>query len=186
MLAELDRRVALAGVPCAAAEPGATTLAAAFLLERAPLIEARVGQSALVGLSASAGGFLATEAVTRIATRLLVAMTARLAAGAAARGSAVAAGALAGGGGGTAVAPGIGTAAGLVGGILVGWAVDWWMEEDFKDKVTRECVQILTDMQHSLWSDPAQGLDAACTQAIQATRECHERALRKGILGETP
>ena len=184
MLSELQQKASVAAVPCASAALGSTNIAEAFMLEMQPLIRARAAQSPLIGVLATGGGFIAGEAATQIVTRLLASVAARVASGAAVRGSAVAAGALAGGEGGTVLAPGVGTAIGLAGGIIVGWAVDWWMEKSFKEKVTSECNQILSDMEEALWSDASQGLEGTLTKAIKSARECHEIALRKIITGD--
>jgi hypothetical protein len=184
MLSELQEKVSAAAVPCASAAPGSTNLARAFALEAGHLVEQQTMQSSLAKVLAEGGGFMAGAAATHIVTKLMTSMAIRVATSVAARGSTVAGGVLAGGEGGTVLAPGVGTAVGAVGGIVAAWAVDWWMEKKFKEKVTNECNRILDDMEKNLWNDPSQGLALSFGQAIQVTRECHEKALRTIITGD--
>jgi hypothetical protein len=148
-----------------------------------PLLKQRAAESPVIGFLGTGGGFIAGEVATKFVAKLLASMIARVATGAATRGSTVAASLIAGGGGGS-LAPGVGTAIGIAGGIVVGGAVDWWLESRFKKEVTDECNQILNDMEKSLWEDSNQGLAASFDQAVKVTRECHETALRKIIVGD--
>lgn len=184
MLSELQEKVSTAAVPCASADLGLTNLTGAFMVEVQPLLKQRAAQSLAMSVLGTGGGVGAGAATTHIVTKLVTSMATRVATWAAARGSTVAGGAVVGGQGGTVLAPGVGTAAGAVGGIIAAWAVDWWTEKKFKEKVTQECNQILDDMEKNLWNDPSQGLALSFGQAIQLTRECHEKALRKIITGD--
>lgn len=184
MLSEVEAKATTAGLALASPAFDSTNLVQGFMSEVQPLITAQAVDSPAVAILGTGGGFIATEAATRIISQLFTSLATRIATGAAARGSAVAAGALTGGGGGTALAPGVGTAIGIAGGIVVGCAVDLWMQKRFKEKVTDECNAILTDMETVLWSDPQHGLEAEFTKVISTGDQCHQAALRKIIMGE--
>ena len=183
MLADLQERISSASVPCASADQGSTNLAAAFMVRLQDAATVRAKQSDLIAALSFGGGFIATEATAQIVARIIATMTARVAAGAATTGSTVAADVLVGGAGGTVLEPGVGTAIGIVGGIIVGCAVDWWMEKNFKQKVTTECNQMLAEMEKDLWSNGSEGLESKLKEAVTVSRACHETALRQIIIG---
>ena len=108
------------------------------------------GQSVVVGVGSITAGIVAEEAVRQLIRAVIAQAAARIAAGAAVSGGAAAGAAATGGAGGTAIAPGVGTAVGLAGGLIVGAAVDWWMTDEFKDKVAAECRRFLTTTQVAL------------------------------------
>ena len=107
-------------------------------------------QSVVVGVGSITAGIVAEEAVRQLIRAVIAQAAARIAAGAAVSGGAAAGAAATGGAGGTVIAPGVGTAIGLAGGLIVGAVVDWWMTDEFKDKVAAECRRFLTSTQVAL------------------------------------
>lgn len=108
------------------------------------------GQSVAVGVGSITAGIFAEEAVRQLVRAVIAQAAARIAAGAAVSGGAAAGAVAAGGAGGTAVVPGLGTAVGVAGGLIVGAVVDWWMTDEFKEKVAEQCRQFLTTTQVAL------------------------------------
>ncbi len=137
------------------------------------------GQSVGVGVGSLAAGIVAEEAVRQLIRAVIAQAAARIAAGAAASGGAAAGAAVTGGAGGTALAPGVGTAIGLAGGLIVGAVVDWWLTDEFKDKVAAECRSFLiaTEValmtgdkgQEKLLLDHVNASRDACRQAVSHT-----------------
>jgi len=137
------------------------------------------GQSVVVGIGSITAGIVAEEAVRQLIRTVMAQAAARIAAGAAVSGGAAAGAAATGGVGGTAIAPGVGTAIGLAGGLIVGAVVDWWMTDEFKDKVAAECRRFLTTTQVALLTgdkgleklllDHVTGSNDACREAVAFT-----------------
>ena len=108
------------------------------------------GQSVAVGVGSITAGIVAEEAVRQLIRAVIAQAATRIAAGAAISGGAAAGAAATGGVGGTAIAPGVGTAIGLAGGLIVGAVVDWWLTDEFKDKVAAECRRFLSSTEVAL------------------------------------
>ena len=137
------------------------------------------GQSVVVGVGSITAGIVAEEAVRQLIRTVIAQAAARIAAGAAVSGGAAAGAAATGGVGGTAIAPGVGTAIGLAGGLLIGAVVDWWLTDEFKDKVAAECRRFLTTTQVALTTgdkgleklllDHVTDSNKACREAVAFT-----------------
>ena len=126
--------------------------------------------SATGGMAASIGAGYLAETVAGLLVRW--AATAATTAG----GSTVG-GAVAGGGGGSAVGP-WGTVIGVTAGLVVGGVVDWAMESRFKEKVTRQTVEILDGMENAALNDRKKGLYAMLEQIVDENRAAHTEAMR--------
>jgi hypothetical protein len=143
------------------------------LLSRLP------GHSVAVGVGGITAGIVAEEAVRQLIRAVIAQAATRIAAGAAVSGGAAAGAVASGGAGGTVVAPGVGTAIGVAGGLIVGVVVDWWMTDQFKEKVAEQCRQFLTTTHVALVTgdkgleklllDHVSGSNAACREAIAFT-----------------
>ena len=83
------------------------------------------------------------------------------------------------------LAPGVGTAIGLAGGFIAGAAVDWWMTDQFEEKVSLQCRQFLKKTRDSLITGP-QGLQAMLTQEATRTGEVVDRALSDTLRNSPP
>lgn len=140
------------------------------LLNRLP------GQSVAAGAGSITAGIVAEEAARQLIRGVVTQAASRLVTGAAVSGG-TAAGAVAGGGaGGTAVAPGIGTLAGVAGGLVVGAVVDWWMTDEFKEKVSAQCEQFLRETRNALVSGD-RGLETVLLQQVTQNYKACRSAL---------
>jgi|GEM_PF-4454672 len=137
------------------------------------------GHSVAVGVGSLTAGIVAEEAVRQLIRAVIAQAAARIAAGAAVSGGAAAGAVATGGAGGTAIAPGIGTAIGVAGGLIVGAVVDWWMTDEFKEKVAEQCRQFLSTTHVALVTgdkgleklllDHVTGSNNACREAVALT-----------------
>jgi len=128
------------------------------------------GQSVAVGVGGIAAGIVAEEAVRQLVRAIIAQAAARIAASAAVSGGAAAGAAATGGAGGTAIAPGVGTAIGIAGGLIVGAVVDWWMTDEFKDKVAAECRKFLSSTEVALVTGD-KGLEKILFDHVNASRD---------------
>jgi hypothetical protein len=137
------------------------------------------------------GGNAFANATTYLVNSILVRVATSLATSAvtttAASGGATGAGAVAGGTGGVALGPG-GTVIGIAAGIVAGVVTDWWLTRKFEQKLTRECEQLLSQIQDQIWfgNQDAPGLKQAFMHAITALQETKELALRRSLTEMTP
>jgi len=134
------------------------------------------GQSVGIGVGSLAAGIVAEEAVRQLIRAVIAQAATRLAAGAAVSGGAAAGAAATGGAGGTAIAPGVGTAIGLAGGLIVGAVVDWWLTDEFKDKVAAECRRFLTSTEVALMTGD-KGLEKLLLDHVKASRDACRQAV---------
>jgi hypothetical protein len=134
------------------------------------------GQSVGVGVGSLAAGIVAEEAVRQLIRAVIAQATTRIAAGAAVSGGAAAGAAATGGAGGTAIAPGVGTAIGLAGGLIVGAVVDWWLTDEFKDKVAAECRKFLASTEVALMTGD-KGLEKLLLDHVNASRSASRQAV---------
>jgi outer membrane lipoprotein SlyB len=134
--------------------------------------------SAAGGLSASVGAGYLAETVAALLVRW--AATAATTAG----GSTIG-GAVVGGGGGSTIGP-WGTVIGLTAGLVVGGVVDWAMESRFKEKVTRQTIEILDGMEKAALHDRDKGLYAILERLVLENKRAHEGAMRALVEGLIP
>ena len=73
----------------------------------------------------------------------------------------------AGGSVGTTIKRGVGTLVCASAGLVVGLAADWWMKKTFKQKLTSECEQLLSQVRDEIVGSPeSPGLKQAFVDAI--------------------
>jgi len=138
------------------------------------------GQSVGVGVGSLAAGIVAEEAVRHLIRAVIAQAATRIAAGAAVSGGAAAGAAAAGGAGGTVVAPGVGTAIGLAGGLIVGAVVDWWLTDEFKDKVAAECRKFLSSTEVALVTG-GKGLEKLLLDHVSNSRSASREAVSRTL-----
>lgn len=179
-----DAPVGAASLDFEAFERSVRQTAAALAAGRA---ERSVASGAATLAMSAAGGWLAEQAAAQAISRLGLS-----AAGAAARG---AAGAAAGAAGGTAGGASAGGAAGALGGpggaiigfgvgLAVGVVIDWWMTEDFRDRLEGEVVAYIDALEREVidGADGRPGLRAALLDAVEQAG----RAQRDAVLAHLP
>ena len=134
------------------------------------LLASMPNQSLAVGVGSITAGIVAEEAVRQLIRAVIAQAATRIAASAAVSGGAAAGAAATGGAGGTMIAPGVGTAIGLAGGLIVGAVVDWWLTDEFKDKVAAECRRFLSTTEVALVTGD-RGLEKLLLDHVTASRE---------------
>lgn len=135
------------------------------------------GQSVGVGVGSLAAGIVAEEAVRHLIRAVIAQAATRIAA---VSGGAAAGAAAAGGAGGTVVAPGVGTAIGLAGGLIVGAVVDWWLTDEFKDKVAAECRKFLSSTEVALVTG-GKGLEKLLLDHVSNSRSASREAVSRTL-----
>jgi uncharacterized membrane protein len=138
------------------------------------------GQSVGVGVGSLAAGIVAEEAVRQLIRAVIAQAATRIAAGAAVTGGAAAGAAATGGAGGSVIAPGVGTAIGLAGGLIVGAVVDWWLTDEFKDKVAAECRKFLSTSEVALMTGD-KGLEKMLLDHVKASRNATRQAVSRTL-----
>lgn len=179
LLASLETRLNAAQLPAAARHVVLGSFRVQTRERIRDLLGRLPGQSVAVGVGSITAGIVAEEAVRQLIRAVIAQAATRIAAGAAVSGGAAAGAVATGGAGGTAVVPGIGTAVGLAGGLVVGAVVDWWMTDEFKEKVAAQCRQFLTTTHVALVTgdrgleklllDHVTGNSRACREAVAET-----------------
>jgi hypothetical protein len=144
------------------------------------LLAAMPTQSVTIGTGSLAAGIAAEESVRLLIRTVLAQGAARAATTAAAAGGATATAAAAGAAGGTAVAPGVGTAIGIAGGFLAGAAVDWWMTDEFEDRISAQCRLFLEESKSALLTGP-DGLEALISSELQRRQTSAGDALQQSL-----
>lgn len=144
------------------------------------LLAAMPTQSVTIGTGSLAAGIAAEESVRLLIRTILAQGAARAATTAAAAGGATATAAAAGAAGGTAVAPGVGTAIGIAGGFLAGAAVDWWMTDEFEDRISAQCRSFLDESKSALLTGP-DGLDTLISSELQRRQTSAGDALQQSL-----
>ena len=188
LLVSLETRLNESQLPAAARQIVFTEFRTQTRTRIQELLARLPGQSVAVGVGSITAGIFAEEAVRQLIRAVIAQAAARIATGAAVSGGA-AAGAVAGGGaGGTAIAPGIGTAVGVAGGLIVGAVVDWWMTDEFKEKVAEQCRQFLTSTHVALVTGD-KGLEKLLLDHVTRNHDACREAVAKTlstVTGPTP
>ena len=101
-----------------------------------------------------------------------------------AAGGATAASTAAGGASGSTVGP-WGTVAGVGIGIVIGLAIDWWMSEEFAEKLNGELITMLNETEAAILQGPPDkpGLKEKLENTCRALHEAYQKTLRTQILG---
>ena len=144
------------------------------------LLAAMPTQSVGIGTGSLAAGIAAEESVRLLIRTILAQGAARAATTAAAAGGATATAAAAGAAGGTAVAPGVGTAICIAGGFPAGAAVDWWMTDEFEDRISAQCRSFLEESKTALLNG-ADGLDALIVSELNRRSTSASDAVRQSL-----
>lgn len=180
MLAGMQTRLAASSLPVAARQLAMADIKQNFDPRLQELLASMPAQSVGIGVGSLAAGIAAEEAVRHLARAVVAQLAARLAVTAAASGGAAGGAAAAGAGGGTAVAPGVGTVIGLAGGFLAGAAVDWWMTEEFEEKIGEECRGFLSSTKTSLLEGES-GLKQSMRHQVEQAAGAYEKAVRLSL-----
>ncbi len=127
-----------------------------------------VGSGVIAFVAGTAGSILAEQAVAQIIARAGV--------------SAAAGAAGAGGAAGAAGGP-VGVAVGLGVGLVVGAGIDWWMTEEFKEKVSAETLAYLNGLEARVVDgmDGAPGVREAFVTSVNEARKARRDALANAV-----
>ena len=185
MLASLAADLRASDLPVTIKSAALTDFNAAMNTRIRDLLAAMPVQSVAVGTGSLAAGIVAEEAVRQLIRVVIAQAAARLATGAIAAGGTTVAAATVGGTGGTAIAPGIGTAVGLAGGLVVGAVVDWWMTDEFEEKVTAQVREFLTASRTALVTGD-RGLEALFRSEVQRYHAAAGRAVEGALRPPLP
>lgn len=154
---------------------------------RADLLTHSMSQDTVVaGIAEFSASWAATDFSQAIAARVVAQILARVGTTMAVEGieagGATAGGAAAGGGAGSVAGP-AGTIIGLGVGIVVGAAVDWWLSDKFEEKVTGQCNQFLSMLDHRLCegNQKAPGLRQSFQQTLKLTGQAQREAVRRAM-----
>ena len=180
MLASLQTKLVAANLPVKVKDLELAEFKADFGDKLSALLKSMPQQSLSVGVGSITSGIVAEEAVRQIVRTIIAELAVRLASSAAAAGGAVGGAAAAGATGGSAIAPGVGTVIGLAGGFLVGALVDWWMTDEFEEKVTKQCHGFLDNTKASLLEGDG-GLKKVLTQQIETCAAAYEKATQSSL-----
>jgi uncharacterized membrane protein len=130
---------------------------------------------------------VAVISFAQIVVRVLAVIGGNAAASAASAGGATAGGAAAGATTGTLAGP-LGTAIGVGVGLVVGVVVDWWMTDNFKQKLTKELTDYINQLEEALLegTESDAGLKVTLDQFIRdfnfAQSTVAHRAIVRGVL----
>ncbi len=180
MLAGVQTKLVAANLPVNVRQMALKDFQAQFNVNVKQLLAQMPQQSVAVGVGSIASGIVAEEAVRQVVRTIIAELAARIAASAAVAGGAAGGAAAAGAGGGTAVAPGVGTVIGLAGGFLVGALVDWWMTDEFEEKITKQCHNFLDATKQSLLSGSS-GLKQVLLEQVEQSATAYEKALQASV-----
>lgn len=135
----------------------------------------------LTELASGIGGAVASRVVVAIGTRILamVGTSSATAGGTAAAGTAV------GGGSGTVAGP-VGTAVGAGVGLVVGMAVDWWMTASFKERLSVELNNMISQIEQSVidGTEESPGLKPSLVESCDKLLDAYREALYNRIVKE--
>ena len=180
MLASLQTKLVAANLPVKVKDLELAEFKADFGDKLSALLKSMPQQSLGVGVGSITSGIVAEEAVRQIVRTIIAELAVRLASSAAVAGGAAGGAAAAGATGGSAIAPGVGTVIGLAGGFLVGALVDWWMTDEFEEKVTKQCHGFLDNTKASLLEGDG-GLKKVLTQQIETCAAAYEKAAQSSL-----
>ena len=180
MLAGMQTKLAASNLPVKLREVALQEFKAEFDQNLKSLLKKMPAQSVGVGVGSIAAGIVAEEAVRQIVRTIIAEMAVRIASSAAVAGGAAGGAAAAGATGGTAVAPGVGTVIGLAGGFLVGALVDWWMTDEFEEKIGKQCHGFLDTTKASLL-DGDGGLKKLLTNQVEQSATAYEQAIQASL-----
>lgn len=127
---------------------------------------------------------VAAVTVSAIVVKILTSVGTTAATSAAAGGGAAGAGAATGGAAGTLAGP-VGTAIGIGVGLVIGAIVDWWMTEQFKERLSRDLDDYFQALQTGLLdgTETEAGLKASLDRFIDDLNYAQEVVLRRGVVG---
>ena len=143
--------------------------------------------SGLTAVTASGvAGWAAERVVIQVLARVAPMVAAQLGASAAAAGGGAMAGGAGGGGTVGSLAGPAGTVIGIGAGLVVGAAIDWWMTENFKEKLAEQCNRFLDTVRDQLIDGTAQqpGLRAVFDEAVRLSDEAQRKAILDVLLDE--
>lgn len=123
------------------------TLAQDFQSKAQDFLKERAKKIPQMTLLSASGGFAAGAGLTWLGEAVTVALIRWSATAAVSAGGATVAGGVGGGASGTAIGP-WGTAAGVVTGVVIGYAADCWMESKFKEKMSKQTVDMQIGRAH--------------------------------------
>ncbi len=180
MLAGVQAKLVASNLPVSTKQLALKDFQTQFSLNVKALLAQMPQQSVGVGVGSITAGIVAEEAVRQIVRTIIAEVAARIAASAAAAGGAAGGAATAGATGGTAIAPGVGTVIGLAGGFIVGALVDWWMTDEFEEKITQQCHGFLDTTKQSLL-DGDGGLKKVLSLQVEQAATAYEQALQAAV-----
>lgn len=181
LVMDLDAKLRQSGLPVNVRDAALADFRADFREKSEALLRNLPGQSVTIGVGSLTAGIVAEEAVRQLVRVVLAQAATRLASGAAASGGAAGVAVAAGGTGGTAIAPGVGTAIGIVGGFVVGAVVDWWMTDEFEEKVNGQCRDYLSQTRAALVSGDG-GLQKLLTAQVDQSAAAYEKAVESSVM----
>ena len=180
MLAGMQTKLAASNLPVNVKQLTLQNFSKDFNLNVKQLLSQMPQQSVGVGVGSITAGIVAEEAVRQIVRTIIAEVAARIAASAAAAGGTAGGAAAAGATGGSAIAPGVGTVIGLAGGFLVGAFVDWWMTDEFEEKITQQCHGFLDTTKQSLINGSG-GLKESLLKQVEQSSSAYEKALQSSV-----
>jgi hypothetical protein len=154
--------------------------------QAAQLARLLAGDTVAAGIAEFSMSWAATDVSQAIAARVVAQILTRVGATMAVEGieagGATAGAAAAGGGAGSAVGP-AGTVIGLGIGIVIGAAVDWWLSDQFEAKVSGQCHQFLSMLDHRLTDGSAgtPGLRQSLAQSVKLTGQGQRQAVQQAM-----
>ena len=146
----------------------------------------QAGDTVVAGIAEFGASWIATDVAQSIASRVVAQILARVGTSLAVEGieagGATAGGAAAGGGAGSIAGP-AGTVIGLGVGLVVGAAVDWWLSAEFEQRVTSQCHQFLSMLDHRLTEGNAAttGLRITLGQSVKLTGQSQRQAVYQAM-----
>ena len=131
-------------------------------------------------------GWAAERVVIQVLARVAPMVAAQLGASAAAAGGGAMAGGAGGGGAVGSLAGPAGTVVGIGAGLVVGAAIDWWMTENFKEKLAEQCNRFLDTVRDQLIDGTNQqpGLRVVFDEAVRLSDEAQRKAILDVLLEE--
>lgn len=180
MLAGMETKLAASNLPVELRHVALEDFKGQFQENLQTLLKKLPEQSVGVGVGSIAAGIVAEEAVRQIVRTIIAELAVRIASSAAVAGGAAGGAAAAGASGGTAIAPGVGTVIGLAGGFIVGAMVDWWMTDEFEEKISKQCNEFLDTTKASLL-DGEGGLKKMLVNQIEKSSTAYEQAIKDAL-----
>jgi len=154
------------------------------------IAEAGAKDTLVSGLTAvtvsGVAGWAAERVVIQVLARIAPMVAAQLGTSAAAAGGGAMAGGAGGGGAVGSLAGPAGTVIGIGAGLVVGAAIDWWMTENFKEKLAEQCNRFLDTVRDQLIDGTHQqpGLRAVFDEAVRLSDEAQRKAILDVLLEE--